>query len=241
MGPACGMAGRRGQPPSTQWPAGSLLASLGSSARAQLMGLGTTQRYDRPRTLIREGERTTEVILLRSAVAKVTGRSENGRECLLAIRVSGDTVGELAALDKMPRSATIATCGPATVDLISGAKFEAFLSRTPEAAMAVNRMIISRLRAATRRRIDLGGYPVRVRLARVIAELAAAHGRPQAGGVAIGVALTQRELGELVAAADITIHKQLRWMKTQGIITTGYRKITICNFERLDSIQRMAD
>src|SRR6266536_2378436 len=77
-------AGRPGKAAPVQWPDGSLLATLGPSARAQLMGLGTTQTYDKPRILIREGEPTTDVILLRSALAKVTGRSENGRECLLA-------------------------------------------------------------------------------------------------------------------------------------------------------------
>jgi CRP/FNR family transcriptional regulator, cyclic AMP receptor protein len=209
------------------WPDSSLLAELSVPDQQELLGLGTTLSYTRPRILVREGEDSTHAILLRSAIAKITGRTENGRETLLAIRGSGDIVGELAALDRMPRSATVATCGPAEVDIIKGNMFEAFLRRTPAAAIALNRMTGSQLRAATRRRVELGGYPVRVRLAHMLAELAAVYGRADQQGVAISVALTQKEIGELVAASDVAVHKALRKLKRAGLIATGYRTIIV--------------
>jgi CRP/FNR family cyclic AMP-dependent transcriptional regulator len=96
-----------------EWPAGSLLGLLPAATRVALLDIGTAVEYQEPRVLMREGELSTHVILLRSAVTKVIGRAGNGRESLLAIRVTGDIVGELGAIDKKPRSATVATCGPA--------------------------------------------------------------------------------------------------------------------------------
>ncbi|MDX3850432.1 cyclic nucleotide-binding domain-containing protein [Streptomyces sp. AK02-01A] len=47
-------------------------------------------------------------------VVKATGRTEDGRDALLAVRMDGDLVGELASMDARPRSATVTTCGPVT-------------------------------------------------------------------------------------------------------------------------------
>jgi CRP-like cAMP-binding protein len=233
-----GPAGASRRQPPGRWPEGSFLAQLSAPDRQELLGLGTTFRHAKARILVHEGEDSTHAILLRSAVAKVTGRTENGRETLLTIRGNGDVVGELAALDKMPRSATVATCGPAELNIIPGDKFEAFLLRTPAAAIALIRIIGSQLRAATRRRVDLGGYPVRVRLARMLAELAATNGRSEERGVAISFPLTQKEMGELVAASVTTVHKELRSMRAAGLVITGYGTIIIRD---LDALRAMSE
>ena len=61
--------------------------------------------------LIREGDPGTAVYLLLAGSVKVTGATDEGGS-LLAIRVGGDLVGELAVLDGRPRVATVTTPGP---------------------------------------------------------------------------------------------------------------------------------
>ncbi|MGO4756833.1 cyclic nucleotide-binding domain-containing protein, partial [Streptomyces sp. 2MCAF27] len=76
-----------------------------------MLELGALRRFSPEEILIREGDRSHYVVLLHSGFAKVTARLDNGSEALLAIRASGDIVGEMAALDDAPRSATVTACG----------------------------------------------------------------------------------------------------------------------------------
>ena len=63
-------------------------------------------------------------------------------------------------------------------------------------------MITERLDWADRLRLSFAGHDVRVHLARVIVELVDRHGYLVAGGYALGVSLSQAELGRLIGAGQ---------------------------------------
>ncbi|MEH1013342.1 helix-turn-helix domain-containing protein [Micromonospora sp. CPCC 206060] len=88
-------------------------------------------------------------------------------------------------------------------------------------------MVSDRHRWSNRRRIDFSSYSVRVRVARIIADLARTHGRRTPDGVVIDAHLTQPELATICGAADTTVQKALREMRTDGLVETDYRKITV--------------
>ncbi|WP_326611250.1 Crp/Fnr family transcriptional regulator [Streptomyces scopuliridis] len=209
--------------------------------RTELLRLGTRCRYLSEEILIREGDRSSHVVLLRSGFAKVTAQLDNGHEALLAIRVSGDVVGEMAAMDEAPRSATVTACGEVVASVVRESDLRLFLRDHPEAALAIARIVSQRLRWANRRRVEFGGYPVKVRLARVLAELALSYGHPVPRGLVIGVDLTQPELAALTGSAEVTIHKALRELREEGLITTGYRRTTVLDLRRLREIARLAE
>jgi CRP-like cAMP-binding protein len=110
----------------------------------------------------------------------------------------------------------------------------------PEASMALNRMLCHRLRRADRLRLELGVYPVPVRLARVLVELAESYGSPRPtlkgpdwNRVRIGVNLSQSEFAALTASRTHTVHKALARLGQQKIITTGCRQTSIEDMTRL--------
>jgi CRP-like cAMP-binding protein len=216
-----------------QWPVRSLLGSLPIATREALLQLGTLCQYEAGKVLVREEERSTHVILLIDACVKVVASTVSGGNALLDIRVGGDLVGELAALDGQPRSASVVTAGPSIVRLIKQPDFATLLERHPDAAIAVSRGIAAKLRWATRRRIDFGAGEVKVRLAHVLVELTESYGEPAAEGMVIGTSLTQPELAALVAAAEPTVHKALATLRHDRVIKTGYRRITVLDKHRL--------
>jgi CRP/FNR family transcriptional regulator, cyclic AMP receptor protein len=162
----------------------------------------------------------------------------DGREALLALRVSGDLVGEMSALNGTPRSATVTTCRPSTFSIIHGDQFRSFLRGHPDAAVEVAGIVAERLRWSNRRRLDFASYPIKIRLARILADLAAGLGRLSPSGLAIDVRLTQPELATLCGAADTTIEKALRDLRDNGIVGTGYQQIVILD---LPALRRLAD
>lgn len=182
---------------------------------------------------MREGDRSTHVVLLRSGFVKVTACLDNGHEALLAIRVGGDIVGEMAAIDDAPRSATVTACGEVVASIVRESDLRLFLSTHPDAAVAIAGIVAQRLRWANRRRVEFGGYSVKVRLARVLAELATAYGHRVPRGLVIGVDLTQPEMAALTGSAEVTVHKALAELRRDGLVTTGYRRTTVLDLARL--------
>lgn len=223
----------RAAPTPGVWPVGSFIGGLHGAARADLLNLGSHRLFVSEEKLLHEGDRSNHVVLLHSGFAKVTARLENGREALLAIRSAGDVVGEMAAIDDAPRSATVTACGSVSANVVPNDELQSFLRRRPEVAITLAGMVVRRLRWANRRRVEFGGLPVKVRLARVLAELASRHGHSVRRHLIIGVTLSQPELAALTGAAEITVHKALRDLRGDGLLTTGYRRITVLDLRRL--------
>src|SRR5689334_3768747 len=157
----------------------------------------------------------------------------DGRHALLDVRVSGDVVGEISALNGTPRSATVTTCRDSTIRIIERDDFRAFLRDHPDAAMAMAGIVADRLRMANRRRVDFASYPVRVRLARVLWEIASTYGRRGRTGIVVDIQLTQSELATMCGAAEITLQKGLRDLRDSGVVDTGYRQIVVRDSEAL--------
>ncbi|MFI0710761.1 Crp/Fnr family transcriptional regulator [Streptomyces inhibens] len=221
---------------SAEWPARSLLGVVSPEARRELLGLGVPTRFEAGEVLLSEGARDRHVLLLLSGFAKVTARVENGEESLLAVRVGGDTVGEMAAMDGAPRSATVTACGPLTARVVQPGALHALLARRPEAHLVLTGIIADRLRWANRRRLDFRGYPAKVRLARLLVELATLYGRPVEDGVVLGCRLTQPELAALTGAAETTVHKGLRDLRRDGVLETRYGSAVIRDMPRLTEL-----
>ncbi|WP_444947152.1 Crp/Fnr family transcriptional regulator [Micromonospora ureilytica] len=226
---------------SLSWPPGTLLGCLSSKARASLLALGTTVSVKPGDHILREGDTGSHLILLREAITKVTVNMTDGRQALLAIRVSGDVVGEISALNDTPRTATVTTCGVGLISVIHKRDWHPFLLDQPDAALALARTTAARFRWANQRRVDFTAYPAKIRLARVLAELSTTHGEITGAGRTVGVTLTQPELASLCGAAEPTVEKALRELRQAGVIQTGYRQIIVHDVAQLQRVGHLGD
>ncbi|WTW99564.1 Crp/Fnr family transcriptional regulator [Streptomycetaceae bacterium NBC_01309] len=218
------------------WPRQSLLGVLDPHARAQLLALGVQVRYPADRVLMRESDPTDFVLVLLDGVVKVTGRTHDNRDALLAVRMGGDLVGEFAALDGGARSATVTTCGPVAARSATRAEFLDCVRRNPQIAQGLNASVVAKLRTATAYRIDFTGCDVATRLARVLHQIAVRYGEPDGTGAVIRWPITQPELAALAGAAEPSVHKALRRLRESGVLSTGYRAIRIDDLAELHRI-----
>ncbi|MFB9832757.1 Crp/Fnr family transcriptional regulator [Actinoallomurus acaciae] len=219
--------------PQGNWPKDTFLHRLREPLRTKILQLGVRRTYPPGHVLLRQGTPGESVWVLVDALVKVSAQTQNGREALLAIRVSGDVVGEMGALDGSPRSATVTTCGRAVVFQVRGAVFIDFIRRHPEAALTLSQMAVERLRWANQRRLDFTGYGTDVCLARVLIDLAGRHGTRKDDGLDIGVSLTQTELGGMVGAKEVTVQKALRGLSGLGLVQPGHRHVLITDMRGL--------
>jgi CRP/FNR family cyclic AMP-dependent transcriptional regulator len=209
------------------WAPKTFLGSLTPAVATELLGLSVQREFEPGRTVLREGDRETHIELLISGFVKVT-TSVDGFETLLGIRLPGELIGEIGALTGEPRNATVTACGTVVAGVVGRAAFDAFLRRHPEAFLRVTAAVAEQLRWANRRRTDFAPYPAHVRLARLLVDIAEVCGRPVEGGaIEIGVPLSQPELATMIAVAQATIQKALQDLRRRGLISTGYRRMTL--------------
>ena len=213
----------------------SFIDDLAPPERAAMERLGITRRFRRDAAILLEGDRTDQVILLRTGRVKIINSGSDGREFLVAVRGPGELVGELTALtgDGAPRAATVIALDDVTAQVVQARDLLGFLRRQPDAALVLLRQLAGRLRESSARHVDAGAYGSQQRVARALVELAEREGEVVDTGVRVAVGLTQEDLAGLVASSRETVARALGVLRRQELIATDRRAIVVRDLERL--------
>ncbi|GGP48294.1 Crp/Fnr family transcriptional regulator [Saccharothrix coeruleofusca] len=209
---------------SSGWPPDSLLDRLTDRTRQELLHLGTVVRYGGDREVIEQDATDTHALLLLEGVVKVQTTDETGDTALLAIRSAGDLVGEMAALDRKPRSAAVVTCGEVVAKLIPSGELLAFLHRRNEVFVELIAMVNDRLRWSIQRRRDFLSHPAAERVARVLAELVQTYGSRERHGWSLGIPLTKVELASIAGMKPRTAEKAFSDLRKAGVVVSHLRR-----------------
>jgi CRP-like cAMP-binding protein len=214
----------------------SFLARLRPTDRHFLLDRCAPRRYSADAVLFHHGDPSDFVVFLISGWVKVSTDSLNGHEALLAIRGPGDVLGELAAIDGRPRSATVRTLMPARVVILSADRLMSRLRQRPDIAIALLGDVADRLRDSDSRRLGFGAHTVPERLASYLLELAQRHGTTVAGGTEIDIPLSQRELAGAIGASREAIARCLRILRERRVVVTRRRRVVILQPQVLRSM-----
>lgn len=224
------------------WPRDSFLAGLDPPVLRDFLDAGNLTRFRTGDDLVREGDLADGMFLLLDASVKVTARMDGGGSALLAIRLGGDVIGEIALVDGKGRTATVSACGypPVTAVRVGHDEFHGLLNRHPHAAVSLASAIGRKLRSTIRRHIDSTCCAPKVRLARALLELAEDYGRPGHRGILISVNLTRIELGTLVGVGETTAQRALRELKRDGLVVDSGRRLLVPGLAALRAAARAA-
>jgi CRP-like cAMP-binding protein len=213
------------------------LEALGEDQAAALRALGRVRRYPAGETLFHEHDPPDAVLLLQSGRVKMTCATDAGREALLAIRETGDLIGEMSAIDGVPRLASAIALEPVEVLVLSSQAFVAYLERTPSVALVLVRLLNRRLRDTARERIEFAALDTVGRVCSRLVELADRFGAAGEDGQRVDVAITQEDLAAWTASSREAVIRALRTLRELGWIETRRRGITLLE---LDSLRRRA-
>jgi CRP-like cAMP-binding protein len=205
----------------------TFLDALGTADRGAFLALGSSKSYAERETVLAEGEQGDFVVAITDGWASVSLCSKQGQRVVLALRSSGDLVGDLAVIDQNPRSATVTALGPMEAVVVQGDSFRRFIAGSPHANALVLKHLGSRLRASDGERMALATETVIQRLAAYLGELIEHAGVPIGKGVAIELPLPQHELAAAVGATREAVAKALRVLREKGLIITKPRSIIV--------------
>jgi len=196
--------------------------------RTALLELGRTRSYRRNAHVFHEGERSEFMVVVLEGRLKILASTTDGTEAVLGIRGPGALVGELAAFDGGPRTASAIALDPLKVRVVPAAEFRAFVAGRPDAALELIRMLMGRLREGDRRRVEFGAYDATARVARLLCDLADEQG--------VRVQLAQHEIAGLVGASRASVARALSSLRELSIVSTGRGAITV---DDVDALRRI--
>ncbi len=212
----------------------SFVDALTAEAADRLRQLGAKRTLSAGSVLLLEGDAANRVWVIVEGMVKVTSLRSDGQESILALRGAGDVVGELAAIDDGPRSGTVTAVVRTEVQTLASQEFLRFVSTEPEAALALLRELVGRLRDADQQRVAHAADDVPTRLAACLLELGESHGVDGPEGlIEIDLPLTQVDLAALVGSSRDAVARALQRWRGQGLVTTARRRVVLVDPTRL--------
>ena len=216
----------------------SYLGRLEPADRAFLLRLGHPKRFRKGARIIVQGDHSDNVFITLSGLTKVTLDTPDGREIVLSVLGSGELLGEFEVIEGMPqRSAGNVALLPVECRVIPADEFMAALETHPQMLLALVRVILSRLRAADRRREASASMGVSRSLAGFLVELVDRYGTADGSVIDISIHVTQEELASLVSTSRDSAVRGLSTLRTRGLIATRRRQIIVTD---LDGLRRYA-
>jgi CRP-like cAMP-binding protein len=149
----------------------------------------------------------------------------------------GELFGEAALLGE-PSPFEARPVSWATVLPIDARALDAVMTRRPDTASEVVRLLARRLRRTSAALEDALAFDVGGRVSRRLHDLALRHGVDGPSGVRLSVSVTQEDLGRMVGASRETVNRSLATLSRRGLVRREGRRVEIPD---LDALARAAD
>jgi len=200
--------------------------------RNQLASLLRLRLIVKGNTLFRKGDEGTALYIILQGCIKISISGKAGEEVALAILGRGDFFGEMALLDGMPRSADAVALEDSHLYVLNRKDFLSFLIQNEAAVQAILFALSLRLRRTDDLLQEVCFLNLSVRLARRLLELAK-KGETGDGGHSYEVRLSHKELSGLFGVTRESISKELRVLRSRGIVSTMRNRILIHDIDAL--------
>lgn len=220
------------------WPPDSFLGQLTPVERDALLALGRPGSHQPGTTLLLDGDQDGDfVVIIHAGHVKVIMSDEHGNDYLIGIRDRGDLLGEMAYIDRGPRSASVIALSAVRTTFIAWDTFTAYLRGHQQVWPKIARMLAVRLRASDQNSHEIRSEPVALRVAKLLLSLAGTfEERDESGGTIIP--LSQVEIAQLARAAEVTVNRVLREFRDQDVLRTEYRRLAVPCLPCLDQVAK---
>ena len=161
------------------------------------------------------------VYIILHGTVKIHVEQGDGRDVILAILGAGDLLGEMSLIDSIGRSASALTLENSLMLWMDKQTFTHLLDEFPPVARNLVRILSARVRLSDQLIQALATLDVYGRVARQLLAFAERYGLPIAdGGIRIPIALTQRDIADLVGASRKRVNQVMVAFKGQDLVGT---------------------
>jgi CRP/FNR family transcriptional regulator, cyclic AMP receptor protein len=174
----------------------------------------------------------SSLFAIRKGVVKISVPSVDGHDAVFNLMTDGDIFGEIALLDGRPRTADAVAITDCEMFVIERRDFLPLVQEEPQIALKLIEVLCARLRQTTQQAESLMFVHLPGRLAKTLLRLSYGDGATAARKIAI----TQKDLGNIIGMARETTNRQLRLWEKYNWVRLERGEIVILSVKALERI-----
>ncbi len=205
----------------------SLLKAVSEKGRHKLAGAGRLVVLSAGQTLFDRGDPPDAMYVVISGEVEVRSSLADGREIRFAAQYAGGIVGEMAVLDRQPRSADVVAARRTKLWRIPQSAVLSLLESEPAASLSIIGELARRLRAANESLQVVTLQDLGARLAYFLLNEAGSSGL---------VSLTQTEVARRISASREKVNRKLHAFAAEGLISFTKSGMHVLNADALTQI-----
>ncbi len=211
-----------------------LLAVLVDDDLARLSQDLQLKEYGKDEIIFRQGDASQELFIILRGKVRIFSVTPSGHETSIVLYSTGDVIGEFAAIDQLPRSATAKTLSACTLAAIRGDRFLEHLRSIPDLAIGMMRLLAAKARWATVYAEAIAQYDAAGRLLHILLLYNERFGQAQEPGkrYILDLGLNQSDLASIVGVRRERINRILQDWHKRGLIDWVAGCIVILDLSR---------
>lgn len=217
----------------------AILGDLSAAALNRLVAECRWSKHPSGEQIVSYLAPSTNVYFLVSGRVRVAIYSADGKPVHFTILEAPAMVGEIAAIDRGPRSAGVEALEPCTLGLLSADQFEDLLRREPGVAIATLRQLTTEVRRLSDRVLEFSTLDVRNRVRGELLRLAIAAGEKN-GAAILAPAPSLLDIASQVSTHREAVSRELSRLTALGIIRRKGGDLRIVDVARLAALVREA-
>jgi len=198
-----------------------------------LTGVGDLLEADRGETVYHPGAPSNCVYLVESGRVKLAYLDESGKKLTLTIVDAGEIFGEMCLVGEKSRRHLATAIEPTVVRCIDKPEFLRVLGNSPEGLQILVEHFAARMREYEESLEDLAFRDIQARLSRQLLKLSDEYGEETKDGILIGLAVTHKELADMIGSARENTTLALNRFAREGILEKSRYRIIIKNEDGL--------
>jgi CRP-like cAMP-binding protein len=214
----------------------NLFRGLPKNTLERIAALGRRRVYEERAVIFMRGDPGDSLCGVVSGRVRISASRPGGKEVFLNIIAPGDSFGEIALLDGMPRTADATAMIRTELSIIRRDQFLALLGSEPQLARHLIKLLCARVRWTAQIMEDSALLNVPAKIAKRLLSLAELHGRATGDGIKLKI--SQEELAQFLSLSRQIVNQYLQTWKAKDWIEVGRGSVTVRNTRCLDALIR---
>lgn len=213
----------------------SLFASMSEEELSQLAEIIEVRQYSKGEVMFWEGETAQGLYYIKLGAVQMSKTNYEGKQAILQIFGAGDVLAEAVLFAEAPYPATAEVVEDTIVYFLGAGAIQELMLQHPKIALFIIKVLSIRLRTAQDKLKSWAFASAESRVAKLLLDLAARHGKHADLGLVVDVELPHARLAALSGLTRETVSRVLSSWRSNDIINTKQRKIVIKDMTTLQN------
>lgn len=215
--------------------AGEFFSKLTASSLEDFSAMEYPRSYAANVVLFRERDPVSALFVIHEGAVRLSINSIHGRRLSLRIAKKGEIIGLSSSLSGVPYDMTAETQNSSKIAIIDRREFQQFLTRHPDAYLAVSEELGRQMAIACSQLRTLGlSSSAPQKLARLLLEWSD-NGQAMQSESRLHLSLTHEEIGSFIGSSRETVTRTLTNLKNRRLVALRGCTMTILNRAALEN------